>query len=115
MTDNANPLVADFLHYNRWANLRLIDACLALTPEQLATGAPGVYGSIYDTFVHIIRSEASYYRRLSGVRLEPPFAWDSAPTLAQMRPYADQVGAALVDLAAGMTPRRFHPAHLERA
>lgn len=104
MSENPASMVADFLHYNRWANLRLLDACAALTPAQLDLSAPGVYGDIYDTFVHIIRAEASYYRRLSGVRIEPPFAWDAAPSLAQMRPYADQIGAALVELAGRMQP-----------
>jgi uncharacterized damage-inducible protein DinB len=102
MTNSSNQMVADFLHYNRWANLQLIDACLGLTPDQLASTAPGAYGSIYDTFVHLIRAEGSYYRRLSGIRLDPPFSWDPAPSLSEIRPYAEQVSSALLDTAGQM-------------
>ncbi len=61
--NTSSPLAAEFLQYNRWANLHLIDALLTLTPEQLASSAPGTYGSIYDTLVHIIQAETRYYRQ----------------------------------------------------
>jgi uncharacterized damage-inducible protein DinB len=89
----------EFLSYNRWANLTLLDACLTLSPEQLASSLPGVYGTIDDTLRHIIRSEAYYYRLLTGVRLEPPFSWDTHPTLAEIRPYAGQISSALLEAA----------------
>ncbi len=38
--NTSNPFAVEFLQYNRWANLHLIDALLALTPEQLASSAP---------------------------------------------------------------------------
>ncbi len=99
-----STMTAEFMYYNRWANLVLIDACIGLSDEQLESGLPGSFGTIYDTFVHVIRSEAGYYRRLANVRLEPPFAWDSRPTLTAMRPYADQVGSALVAAAEQLDP-----------
>jgi uncharacterized damage-inducible protein DinB len=102
MTDRPDAMTAEFLRYNRWANLRLIDACLNLATEQLASSAPGVYGSIYATLVHIIQAEARYCRRLTGLRLDPPFAWEAAPSLSEMRPYAEQVGSALVEAAETM-------------
>jgi uncharacterized damage-inducible protein DinB len=113
MENTSNPVVAEFFNYNRWANLHLIDACLALTPEQLASTAPGTYGNIYDTFVHIVRSEAGYNRRLTGIMLEPPFAWEAAPSLAEIRPYADQVSRSLVEVASQIKitdtlPRHWH-------
>ena len=104
MAPTPSTMTAEFLHYNRWANLVLLDACIGLDDEQLAGGLPGGYGTIYDTFVHIIRAEAGYYRRLADVRLEPPFAWDSRPPLTAMRPYADQVGSALVASAEQLDP-----------
>ncbi|HEX7974403.1 MAG TPA: DinB family protein, partial [Anaerolineales bacterium] len=88
MANFSQPMAAEFLHYNLWANLRLIDACLDLAPEQLAASAPGVYGSIYDTLVHLIKAEARYYKRLAGVSLDPPFSWEAAPSLSEIRPYA---------------------------
>ena len=41
-----------------WATLRLVDACLALSPQQLETTVPGTYGSILDTLRHCIGSDA---------------------------------------------------------
>ena len=102
MANNPDTMVAEFLHYNRWANLQLLDACHNLTPEQLASSAPGTYGSIYDTFVHIVQSEARYYKRLSGVELPPPFSWEAFPPLSEIRPYAERVSTALVEAAEQM-------------
>ncbi len=102
MPNIPDSMAAEFLYYNRWANLRLIDACSRLTPEQLASSAPGVYGSIYATLVHIVQAEARYYQRLSGVSLAPPFAWEDLPPLSAIRPYAEQVSSALVEAAEHM-------------
>jgi len=102
MTNIPDPMTAEFLHYNRWANLRLIDACRDLSPDQLASSVPGTYGSIYDTLVHIIQAEARYYKRLSGVQLDPSFLWEAAPPLSEIRPYAERVSTALVEAAEQM-------------
>ena len=96
---NQNPTATEFLFFNRWANLKLIDALGKLTPEQLDLSGAGSYGSIYNTLRHILRAEAAYYRRLTGIRLEPPFSWDDRPSMAEIRPYAEQVSAALLESA----------------
>jgi uncharacterized damage-inducible protein DinB len=41
-----------------WATLRLVDACLALSPQQLDNTVPGTYGSILETLRHCIGSDA---------------------------------------------------------
>jgi uncharacterized damage-inducible protein DinB len=102
MTNLHNSMAAEFLHYNRWANLRLIDACMELTPDQLASSVSGVYGSIYATLVHIVQAESRYYKRLTGIRLDPPFSWEADPPLSEIRPYAEQVGRALTEVAENM-------------
>jgi uncharacterized damage-inducible protein DinB len=48
----------DAFAHHVWATLRLVDACLALSPEQLETTVPGTYGSIQDTLRHCIGSDA---------------------------------------------------------
>ncbi len=58
MANSSNQLASEFLSYNRWANLALIDALLDLSPDQLDSTAPGTYGTIYETLVHLVRSEA---------------------------------------------------------
>lgn len=102
MPNNHDPMAVEFLYYNRWANLQLIDACFYLAPDQLASTAPGTYGSIYDTLVHIVQAESRYYKRLSGVTIEPPFAWEDRPPLSAIRLYADRVDSALVETARQM-------------
>jgi uncharacterized damage-inducible protein DinB len=100
--NTSDAMTAEFLQYNRWANLHLIDACLNLTPEQLASSAPGTYGSIYNTLVHIIQAEARYYQRLTGVVLAPPFSWEAVPPLSEIRLFAGQVSGGLVAVAEKM-------------
>lgn len=102
MANLSHSMAAEFLHYNLWANLRLIEACLDLAPEQLAASAPGAYGSIYNTLVHIIKAEAGYYRRLAGVSLDPPFSWEASPSLSEIRSYAQRTGSALAETAEQM-------------
>ncbi|MGH2445596.1 MAG: DinB family protein [Candidatus Limnocylindria bacterium] len=59
-----SPLADAFAHH-AWATLRVIDACLALAPEQLNTSVPGTYGSILDTMRHIVGADAGYLFVLS--------------------------------------------------
>ena len=53
-------LLADAFEHHVWATLRLIDACAALTPDQLETSVPGTYGSILDTFRHLVSTDCWY-------------------------------------------------------
>ena len=62
MTD---AVLADAFAHHVWANLRVIDACLALSPDQLATAVPGTYGSILDTIRHVVGGDASYLNVLT--------------------------------------------------
>jgi uncharacterized damage-inducible protein DinB len=90
--------------YNRWANLRLLEACQSLTAGELQFSGSGGYGTIYDTLVHILRAEAGYARLLTGERPSAPFDWDARPGLEQMRDYAARVGDALIEAAANVGP-----------
>ena len=62
-------LLADAFDHHVWATLRVIDACLALTPEQLQTNVPGTYGSILDTVRHLVGADSWYLFRTSGGRI----------------------------------------------
>jgi uncharacterized damage-inducible protein DinB len=65
----SRPLLADAFGHHVWATLRLLDACLALSPEQLETTVPGTYGSIIGTIRHVVGSDASYLHLLTAGRL----------------------------------------------
>lgn len=61
----SGSVLADAFGHHTWATLRLIDACGALGPEQLATTVPGTYGSILDTIRHVVGGDAGYLNLLT--------------------------------------------------
>ncbi len=59
-------LITDLYRQNEWANLRLIEVCRALTDAQLDATAPGAFGSIRETLMHLVGAEALNVRRLGA-------------------------------------------------
>jgi uncharacterized damage-inducible protein DinB len=49
-----NKPLAEIFKYNRWANLELLNACAALTDEQLDTRAPGTSGTVRELLMHVV-------------------------------------------------------------
>jgi uncharacterized damage-inducible protein DinB len=64
----SRSILVDAFGHHVWATLRLIDTCLALSPEQLETAVPGTYGSILETMRHLVGADASYLFALTGGR-----------------------------------------------
>jgi uncharacterized damage-inducible protein DinB len=64
------PLARQF-YYNRWANERLIEACLGLADKDLDAEGPGTYGSIRSTLLHVIHGQWAFLARLSGQAQDP--------------------------------------------
>jgi uncharacterized damage-inducible protein DinB len=85
-------LFDDAFAHHVWASLRLIDACLPLSPEQLGTAVPGTYGSILDTQRHLVGADASYLFVTSGGRT--PQIDDDHMDLAELRAAMEGHGAA---------------------
>lgn len=104
MTFQPEPTLVEFIRYNNWANAQVIAACLGLTPEQLATAAPGAYGSIHATLGHLVAAEASYLRRLTGEPPRPPFKWQDRPSVEEIAAFAEQVASALLDVVQRVAP-----------
>lgn len=59
-------LLDDAFAHHVWASLRLLDACVQLSLEQLGTTVPGTYGSILDTQRHLVGSDGWYLFRVTG-------------------------------------------------
>lgn len=57
--------------HNVWASNTLLERCRTLTPEQLAAPAVASYGTILETFRHVVMSDASYLTSLGG----PETSW----------------------------------------
>jgi uncharacterized damage-inducible protein DinB len=99
--------LVELIRFNNWANAQIIAACQELTPDQLATAAPGAYGSIHRTLGHILAAEADYVGRMTGDGPQPPFRWEDGPGLAAIAAFAGQVADALLDAV-----QRIPPTHL---
>jgi uncharacterized damage-inducible protein DinB len=57
---------ARIFEHNNWANQRILDACLALTDEQLdAVPRSVVKGTIRETLSHLVNSQAGYLSLLT--------------------------------------------------
>jgi uncharacterized damage-inducible protein DinB len=56
----STSVLEDAFAHHVWATLRLLDVCLALSPEQLETAVPGTYGSILETQRHLVGSDSGY-------------------------------------------------------
>lgn len=103
MTD---PLSELFKH-NKWANLRLLDVCERLDNTQLERTVVGTYGSIRDTFLHLVAAEGRYVALLSDQPPDQTFGerigftnWDD------LRERAQQSGEGLIAIAEGFDAAR---------
>jgi uncharacterized damage-inducible protein DinB len=96
-------LLGDAFAHHIWATERLIDACSALTPEQLGTPVPGTYGSILDTLRHLAGSDTwylSFFRDGIGSADE-----EEQASLDRLRSIITRNGAAWAELlASGLDP-----------
>lgn len=92
-------LIADAFAHHAWANVRVCDAVLALTPVQRATTVPGTYGSIEATLRHVVGSDAGYLFTLTD-GLVPDMNEDIV-TLEELRDAALAYGAAWAQLLSG--------------
>jgi uncharacterized damage-inducible protein DinB len=70
----SRSLLDDAFAHHVWATLRLIDACLPLTGEQLYARVPGTYGSILETTRHLVEADTYY---LAHVTSDPAREIDS--------------------------------------
>ena len=96
MTEN---FLAKLFEHNNWANLKIIEACRALSDEQLDTEPQSaVKGNIRDTLIHLVTSQRGYLALLT-------LPMDQRPTtpleFAELEESARTSGAGLMALAKG--------------
>lgn len=99
MEHQPEAFLTEFIRYNNWANTQVLAACQALSEEQLATAAPGAYGSIFATLAHMIMAEADYVGRVTGEMPEPPFKRGDDVSVADLAAFNQRVGLLLLDVA----------------
>jgi len=85
--------------HNLWANRKLLEQCAELSREQLDATVVGTYGSIWETFQHIVLAERGYFWRIStGERYHRPS--DAKPmTIPEMIASVEETGLGLIEWA----------------
>ena len=100
--DAPEPAIVELFRHNLWANLRLLEACESLTPDQLEATAVGTYGSIYETLLHIIDSEEWYLSGLSVLARDKMLQPGERPSVAGLRDHQSRAGEGLIQVAPGV-------------
>lgn len=93
------PVLETLFRHHLWANLRLLEVCASLSDEQLQSSSIGGFGSISDTLQHFVRSERSYFSRIStGQPYRHP---EGAPplTFAELAEWLRASGEGLIEWA----------------
>jgi uncharacterized damage-inducible protein DinB len=98
-----NAALADLFRYNRWANLRLIDACHGLTAEQLDARESGTSGFVRELLMHVIGGQQNFILRTKGRQHEGELTRDSAwPGFEVLRSTAVSTSDELTRIAEAM-------------
>jgi uncharacterized damage-inducible protein DinB len=92
------PLLGDAFSHHVWATLRVLDTCLALDSDQLATDVPGTYGSIIETMRHLVRADAAYLFALTGGQV--PAIDETGMSIPELRTVMEGNGDAWASLLA---------------
>ncbi len=104
------PILTRLLEHHNWANLRLLEACEALSDAQLDAAPPSAtHGTIRATLRHLVTSEEDYVSMLTTGDHPPE---REAPTLAELRQSLNETGGALIACARGATDRALEPVDL---
>ena len=74
MAHQLEPTMIEFFHYNHWANQELMTICMGLDDEIITASIQGAYGSIRDTFAHLLKAEISFLKRIHGIYPETDFS-----------------------------------------
>src|SRR5438552_1008129 len=69
-----NETLLYLLRHNVWATNELLDVCRGLSPEQLNAPGSATYGSIIETFDHLVDADGGYLSCLGG----PQTPWGAA-------------------------------------
>jgi uncharacterized damage-inducible protein DinB len=97
MTEN---FLVKLFEHNNWANLQIIQACAALSDEQLDVEPQSVTkGTIRRTLVHLVSSQQSYLGTLTLPLEERPHSLTM--DFAELRESAIKSGEGLLALASG--------------
>jgi uncharacterized damage-inducible protein DinB len=90
------------LEYNSWANRGLLEFVAGLPPEKLDLTSTGVYGTIRETFEHLLTAEMGYQHRLAGKPRYDDSSRPARPEMADLQRLADESAAGLARLVGAL-------------
>lgn len=97
MSHQPEPTMIELFEYNHWANQELMRICSELSADAITTSIPGSYGSILETFIHVLKAEISFIKRIHRNYPEPDFKWEEKPNLPQLMSYETILHKALLN------------------
>lgn len=82
------------MEFNRWANLRLLDAVAGLTPAELTGNMNSSFPSVLDTALHIYQAEWIWLSRCRSETITNVPGEDTRPSLESLREEWDALWAS---------------------
>ena len=98
-------LLRVLFQYNQWADRRLVDACSALTNEQLTRDLGSSFRSVRDTLVHLYGAEWVWNERIEGRSPTSLVAGAGFPDLASVRVKLEEMDSYFLDYVTRLTPQ----------
>ncbi len=92
--------------YAWWARGRQLDACAALTPEQLMQNLGGSFACLRDTLAHSVNVEWLWYERWNGRTPAAAPPADALPTLDAVRARWNEVEDHMKAFLAGLDDKK---------
>jgi uncharacterized damage-inducible protein DinB len=89
--------------YGYWANRKLFQVVVELTPEQFTQTVAGSYGSVRNTLVHTLSAEWGWLDRCGGFARGPALKPDDYPTAQSLIDTWGTVEAHLRDFLSRLT------------
>jgi len=89
--------------YNTWANNRILNACLQVTPEQLIAPANLSYGGLRGTLVHTLDAEHGWRMRCQHNQASEDLVESNFPNFETLQKYWAEEEAAWQGYLAGLT------------
>ena len=83
------------IDYSNWANRGMLEFLADQPPETLDLTSTGVYGTIRDTFEHLLTAEMGYRHRLAGLPRYEPTDRPERPELSDLQRLADESARSL--------------------
>jgi len=93
-------VMVELFRHNTMMNRRLLETCRKLSAEQLGATAPGTYGTIGATLVHIANAQEGYAARLLEIERSERLKEDPFPGLDAVAARLDHGNAQLEQAAA---------------